>query len=416
MLISMLACFAFAELGAMFPTAGGQYVYLREAYGEFVAFLYGWMIFTVSATGTIAALGAGFAEYMGSVFPALTADREVWSVGNLALTRGHLVAAATITLLTLVNILGLRRGAVLQNMATWAKFIAMGLFVVLGLAFGKGSWTHYSVTPSHAMSTGSLAVGVGVALIAIFWAYDGWVYITWIAGEVKNPQRNIPMALIFGIAIVGIVYVGINAVYLYALPISKIAVQPAVAHAAAISMFSASAARWLSLIIAISCFGAMATCVMTGARVCYAMAEDGVFFRKLAEVSPRWHTPVKSLVLQGIWSVLLALSGRYDQLFTYVMFMMVLSYVLTVVAVFVLRRKLPNADRPYRCAGYPWVPALYVAIGSIWTVIAFAERTKEALTGTAIVMLGVPFYFYWRRQRSSAVPPQLASLPGSSQR
>jgi basic amino acid/polyamine antiporter, APA family len=416
MLISMLACFAFAELGAMFPAAGGQYVFLREAYGEFVAFLYGWMIFTVSAAGTIAALGAGFAEYMGSVFPALNADREVWVTDNFALTSGHLVAVTAIAVLTLINILGVRRGALLQNVATWAKFIAMGLFIVLGLAFGKGSWAHYSVPPAHAMSASSLAAGVGVALIAVFWAYDGWVYITWIAGEVKNPQRNIPLALIFGIAIVGVVYVAINAIYLYALPVSAIAVQTTVAHAAAVSMFSASAGRWLSLIIALSCFGAMATCVMTGARVCYAMAEDGVFFRELAKVSPRWHTPAKSLVLQGIWSVLLALSGRYDQLFTYVMFMMVLSYVLTVAAVFVLRRKLPNADRPYRCAGYPWVPALYVAIGTLWTVIAFAERTKEALAGTAIVMLGVPFYFYWRRQRSSAVPPQLASLPGSTQR
>ncbi len=402
--ITLLAAFAFAEMGAMFPEAGGQYVYIREAYGDFVAFLYGWMIFTVSVGGTIAALGAGFAEYMGAVVPALAANRAIVTFGAFTLTRGHLVATASIIFLTLANIFGLRKGAVLQNVATWIKFLAIGAFVVLGLIFGKGSWSHYSAS-SLSSSGGSLSLlsGIGVALIAVFWAYDGWVYITWVAGEVKDPQKNLPRSLIGGLLLVGLLYIAINATYLYALSMNEIAVQPAVAQAAAGSMFGASAARWLALMIAISCFGAMATCIMTGARVYYAMAEDGIFFRTLAKVSPRWHTPVSSLVLQAIWSIALALSGRYDQLFTYVMFMMVLSYALTVMAIFVLRYKRPDAERPYRCTGYPWLPALYLIFSGIWTINVMVERRKESLAGVTIVLLGVPFYLYWKRRKANRV-------------
>jgi APA family basic amino acid/polyamine antiporter len=399
LLITLPAALAFAEMGAMFPDAGGQYVYMREAYGEFVAFLYGWMIFTVSIGGTIAALAAGFSLYIGSMFPALSADRALATIGHFTLARGHLVAIGAIALQTLINIFGVRSGAILQNIATWTKFTAIAAFVLLGLSLGKGSWGHYSAAlPASSGSTGLLA-GVGVALIAVFWAYDGWVYITWVAGEVKQPQRNLPRSLILGLLLVGVIYLAINAVYLFALPISGIAAETAVAQSAAVSMFSGSVARWLALMIAVSCFGAMASCIMSGARVYYAMAEDGVFFRALARVHPRWHTPVASLVLQAAWAAVLALSGKYNELFTYVMFMMVLSYVLTTAALFVLRRKMPNAERPYRCAGYPWLPAIYVVLGSAWFVNALFERPKEALFGIFIVALGVPFYFYWRRQK-----------------
>lgn len=401
MIITLLACFAFAEMGAMFPEAGGQYVYMREAYGEFVAFLYGWMIFTVSVGGTIAALGVGFAVYLGSVFPALAADRPLLALGHFTLTCGHVVAITAIALQTLINIFGVRKGAVLQNIATWLKFAAIAGFVLLGLAIGKGSWGHLSSASSipAGPQSPSLLAGIGVALIAVFWAYDGWVYITWVSGEVKDPQRNIPRALVSGLLLVGVVYLVINAVYLYGLPMGEIAQATAVAKSSALVLFSARAANWLGLVIALSCFGAMASCILSGARVYYAMAEDGVFFKSLARVNPRWHTPVASLVLQGIWSAALALSGKYDQLFTYVMFMMVLSYVLTVAALFVLRRKMPDRERPYRCTGYPWLPGLYVALGGIWALNALWARPKEALAGIVIVLIGVPFYFYWRREK-----------------
>lgn len=399
--ITMLACFAFAELGGMFPEAGGQYVYMREAYGDAAGFLYGWMYFTVSATGTVAALGAGFATYLGQVFPALEAHRAVLSIGSFSVTRGHLIALAAIALQTSINIFGVKKGAVLQNVATWAKFGAIGVFIFFGLLFGRGSWDHYRHAMPAAPGSGSLLAGVGVALIAVFWAYDGWVYITLVAGEVKNPERNLPRALIGGMTLVGVVYILINAVYLYALPMTEIAAHETVAQVAAVSMFSGKVAPWLSLMVALSCFGAMAPCLMSGARVYYAMADDGVFFHALARVHPRWRTPVTSLVLQAIWASVLTLSGKYDELFTYVMFMMVLSYVLTVVGLFILRRKKPDAERPYRCTGYPWLPALYVILGSAWAINAAQQKPKETLVGTAIVLLGVPFYFYWKRQKEA---------------
>jgi basic amino acid/polyamine antiporter, APA family len=355
----------------------------------------------VSATGTVAALGVGFATYLGQTFPSLHAEQVVFPLRFVDITRGHLIALAAIALQTLINIFGVKKGAVLQNVATWAKFAAVAAFVGGGLLLGHGSWDHYRHAIPAAPGSTSLLTGVGVALIAVFWAYDGWVYVTFVGGEIKDPQRNVPRALIWGLLLVGVVYIAINAVYVYALPMSAIAAQEAVAQTAAVSMFSGRVAPWLSMMVALSCFGAMAPCLMTGARVYYAMAEDGVFFHALAKVHPRWHTPVMSLVLQGIWSAILALSGRYDQLFTYVMFTMVLSYVLTVVGLFVLRRTKPDEPRPYRCTGYPWLPAIYVVLGSLWAVVAAIQKTKETLAGTAIVLLGVPLYFYWKRQRKA---------------
>ena len=408
--MALLACFAFAELGAMFPSAGGQYVYMREAYGDGAGFLYGWMYFTVSATGTVAALAVGFATYLGQTFPALRAEQIILSLRFVDVTRGHLIALAAIALQTLINIFGVKKGAVLQNVATWAKFAAVAVFVLGGLFLGRGSWDHFHHALPATPGSASLVTGIGIALIAVFWAYDGWVYVTFVAGEVKDPQRNLPRALIWGLLLVGVVYIAINAVYVYALPMKEIAAQEAVAQTAAVSMFSGRVAPWLSLMVALSCFGAMAPCLMSGARVYYAMAEDGVFFRSLARVHPRWHTPVMSLVLQSIWSAVLALSGKYDELFTYVMFMMVLSYVLTVVGLFVLRRKQPDTPRPYRCTGYPWVPAIYVALGSLWAINAAVEKKKETLLGTAIVALGVPFYLNWKRQREKAAAYEISKF------
>jgi APA family basic amino acid/polyamine antiporter len=407
--VSLFACFAFAELGAMFPDSGGQYVYMREAYGELVAFLYGWMIFTVSNGGTIAALAVASAEYLGAIVPAISKDHVIFTGLGISLTRAHMVALAAIALLTFTNVVGLRRGAMLQNIATWLKFMAMAAFVILGLAIGKGSWSHFTQTglAAGAHATGWLMGGslsallsaFGVALIAVFWAYDGWVYITWVSGEVKNPQRNIPRALMLGVVIVGVIYVAMNVVYLYALPMTTIAQTQTVAHAAATRLFSPAAAIWLSAMIALSCFGANASCILSGARVYFAMARDGVFFKKMAEVHPRWRTPAFSLIGQGVWGAVLTLSGRYDQLYTYVMFMMIVSYLAGVGAMFVLRRKRPDAPRPYRCSGYPWLPAIYLVVGSLWALNVLVERPTEALSGIAIVLLGVPGYIYWKRAR-----------------
>ena len=243
----------------------------------------------------------------------------------------------------------------------------------------------------------------GVALIAVFWAYDGWVYITWVSGEVKDPRRNVPRAMVLGVVAVGIIYMAMNMTYVYALPMGEIAKHEIIAHAAAVALFSPAAAVWLSALIAVSCFGAMASCTMSGARVYFAMARDGAFFQKMAEVHPKWRTPAFSLIGQGIWGAVLTLSGRYDQLYTYVMFGMVLSYTLTVIGLFILRWKRPELPRPYRCTGYPWLPAIYVIIGGAWTLNTIVTRPAEAFWGAAIVSIGVPGYLYWKRMsRNSA--------------
>jgi basic amino acid/polyamine antiporter, APA family len=403
--ISLLGCTAFAELGSMFPDSGGQYVYLREAYGDLPAFLYGWMLFTVGNGGTIAALAVGSAAYLGGIIPEISQDRTVVSVAGIVLTRAHIVALVMIVVVTWINVVGLRRGAVLQNVATWAKFAAMAVFVILGFAIGKGDWHHF--TSSDTGSISGLTMGMhpsqllsafGVALIAVFWAYDGWVYITWVAGEVKEPRRNIPRSMVLGVIIVGVIYIAMNMTYVYALPLTEIAKHETIAHTAAVALFSPAAATWLSALIALSCFGAMASCVLSGSRVYYAMAKDGVFFKRMAEVHPKWRTPAFALIGQSAWAAVLTVSGRYDQLYTYVMFGMVLSYTLTVIGVFVLRWKRPDAERPYRCTGYPWLPGFYVLVIGAWTLNTIFNRPVEAALGAGIVALGVPGYLYWKHR------------------
>ena len=399
--VSLMACFAFAELGSMFPDSGGQYVYLREAFGDLPAFLYGWMLFSVANGGTIAALGVASAAYLGGIFPAISQDHVVLSLAGIVITRAHLLALIFIVIVTWINVCGLRSGAVLQNAATWAKFVAMAAFVLFGFAIGKGEWSHFTTAPAGGLALGltpgQLLSAFGVGLIAVFWAYDGWVYITWVAGEVKNPRRNVPLAMVIGIVVVGVIYISMNLTYMYAMPLSEVAKHETIAHSAAVVLFSPAAGAWLSATIALSCFGAMASCILSGARVYYAMARDGVFFQRMAEVHPRWRTPAFSLIGQSLWAALLTLSGRYDQLYTYVIYGMVLSYTATVVGLFVLRRKRPDIPRPYRCTGYPVVPAIYILIGAAWTLNTILTRPVEAFWGTAIVLLGVPGYLYWKR-------------------
>jgi basic amino acid/polyamine antiporter, APA family len=398
--ISLFGCVAFAELGSMFPDSGGQYVYLREAYGELPAFLYGWMLFSVANGGTIAALCVASAAYMGQIVPVISQEHVVLSLAGITLTRAHVVGLLLIAVLTYVNVVGLRWGTLLQNVSTWTKFGAMSAFVVLGFAIGKGSWGNFSghgLGLTMGLGPGQFISAMGIGLIAVFWAYDGWVYITWVAGEVKEPRRNVPLAMVLGILAVAVIYLAMNVTYVYAMPLSEIAKHETIAHAAAAVLFSPRAALWLSATIAVSCFSAAATCTLSGARVSLAMAQDGAFFRSMAKIHPKWRTPAFGLIGQGIWAAVLAMSGRYDQLYTYVIFGMVLSYTLTVIGLFVLRWKRPDIPRPYRCAGYPWLPGIYVLVGTAWTLNTILTRPTEAFWGSAIILIGVPGYLYWKR-------------------
>lgn len=398
--VSLFGCVAFAELGSMFPDSGGQYVYLRETYGDLVAFLYGWMLFSVANGGSIAALAVAAAAYSGEVVSVISEQHVVFSMLGVTLTRVHLTALVLIAVLTYVNVVGLRWGALLQNVSTWTKFAALAAFVVLGIAIGKGHWGNFNphgASTTLGLSSGQFISAMGIALIAVFWAYDGWVYITWVAGEVKEPRRNVPLAMVLGITVVAVIYIAMNVTYLYAMPLAEIARHETIAHATAEVLFSPRAAVWISAMIAISCFSAAATCTLSGARVYLAMAQDGVFFKRMAVIHPKWRTPAFSLIGQGIWAAVLTVSGRYDQLYTYVIYGMVLSYTLTVIGLFILRWKRPDVPRPYRCTGYPWLPGIYVLVGAAWTLNTIITRPTEAFWGTAIVLLGVPGYLYWKR-------------------
>jgi APA family basic amino acid/polyamine antiporter len=409
--VCYMAAVAFAELGAMYPEAGGQYVYLREAFGEVAAFLYGWLMFVAGSTAGISTLTVGFADYLGQVLPfgtktvVLTTPGFTWKTGQFIsspwhLTRGDLVAVGAIVGLTAINVVGVKRAANFQNVSTWLKYGALAVFVALGFAIGRGSAAHFhplGIRQAFAGGMYPLLSAAGVAFIAVFWCYDGWVYVSWAAGEIRDPERNIPRALVIGLAGIVMIYVLLNVVYVYALPVSEIAQHETIGQAAAQTLFSASAAFWLSAVIAIACLGAACSNTLAGARVVYAMARDGAFFHRMGEVHPRYRTPAFALMAQGALACVFAVSGTYDQLFTYTVFGMVLSYVATVVAVFVLRRKQPDRPRPYRCAGYPWLPGLYVLLIGGWIVNTVVQRPFEAVSCLVLMAMGLPGFWWWKR-------------------
>lgn len=413
-IVALMAGFAFGELGAMFPEAGGQYVYLREAFGDFFAFQYGWLMFVAGSSGGIASIAVGTARFLGKAIPVLDADRLLfvtpgvsWHAGHLAFrpwnfTIGDVVAMSSILLLTAINIRGLRPAVVFQNASTWLKYAAFAALLLFGFTIGKGSWSHFAAgdvfAPFHDGIYPFMSA-LGVAFIAVFWTYDGWVYVSWAAGEVRDPERTIPRSLVLGIGIVMALYLAMNAVYVYALPIEQIAKESALAQAAATTLFSPAVAGALALVIAISALGGNSSCILAGARISYAMGRDALFFKRMGDVHPRFRTPHIALIAQGIWSAIIALTGTYDQLFTYTMFGMVLSYVACVVALFVLRRSQPNTRRPYRCFGYPWIPALYVLLIGGWVINTVIERPNEALSCIAVMAIGVPGYLYWKKGR-----------------
>ncbi len=410
--ICYFAAVAVAELGSMYPEAGGQYVYLREAFGDVVAFLYGWMMLTAGGSGGIATISVAFAAYFGKVVPFLDADQVIWTTSGWAwkaghlvsapwhLTRGDLVSVGVIGFLSGINILGVRRAVTLQNAATWIKYLGIAGFVVLGFAFGKGTTAHFHLGGVREAFQGGfypLISAAGVAFIAVFWSYDGWVYVSAVGGEIRNAEKNIPRALILGIGAIIVIYMAANAVYLYALPTTEIAKHTTVAEVAMVTLFAPWVARWFALLVAIVTFGTLSCNIMANARIGYAMAHDGLFFRRMGDVHPRYRTPAFALIVQSLVACVIALSGTFDQLFTYAVFGMTLSYIACVIALFVLRRTRPDHPRPYRCAGYPWVPALYIALVGGWIINTVVQRPSQAWSCLILMAIGLPGYFWWKR-------------------
>jgi APA family basic amino acid/polyamine antiporter len=403
-LLTLAGALTNAEIGSEIPEAGGHYVFFRVLYGDFIAFLFGWTTFIVYQTGSIAAIAVAFARYFSYFVPLphLGASLEAWKIpfiGNIAPLADigvKAVAVGIIVLLTTVNYFGVRFGGIIQNIFTSMKIAAILGIVIVGFGAGKGSVAHFF--PLWGMPTsGPLFTAIGIAMVATLWSYDGWANLTFIGGEVRNPQRNIPLALSLGTIGVIIIYVLTNLAYLYVLPIQDIASSRLVAADVMEQIFPGYGGAVISIAVMISTFGSVNGSAMTTARVFYAMAKDRLFFRSLGDVHPKYHTPAKSLVVQCVWSCLLTLSGTFDQLFTYVMFAGWIFYALGAAGVFILRRKFPRTDRPYSVPGYPWVPFLFVVVAGGFVVNTLISNTADSMVGLLLLVLGVPFYLYWKR-------------------
>jgi basic amino acid/polyamine antiporter, APA family len=411
-LLTLAGALTYAELGALYPRAGGLYHFLKEAYSPLWGFLYGWASFLVIMSGGIAALAVGFGEYLGSFFPFFSTRNVLVTVPlgdwTWRLSGGQLAAAAAILVLTAINYLGLREGAVVQNALTVVKVAAIVLFAGVGFLVPQP----VPGAPAHPLPPLVLPAAFGVGMIAVLWTYDGWYGLTFSAGEVRNPARSLPLGLIGGTLAVMALYALLNLVYLRALPVGDIAATPRIGEAAAAALFGHVGGRLVALAVVVSTLGCLSATILYSSRIYLPMARDGVFFRSLAAVHPRHHVPGRSLWSQSLWAMVLALSGSYDQLYTYTVFAAVLFHVATGAAVFVLRRRRPELPRPYRVWGYPVVPALFLLASGVLVVNTAVEKPVESLLGLGLVALGVPAYFGWRRRRPpSGSPP--ASIPSA---
>jgi APA family basic amino acid/polyamine antiporter len=413
-LLTLAGALSYAELGAMFPHAGGMYRYLDEAYGKLPAFLFGWACFLIIMSGGIAALAIGFATYLGGFVPAAATDNVLLAVPlgdwTWRLSGAQVAAVLAILVLTVINHLGLRTAAGVQNALTILKIGALAALAVGALVVAAPERTAVvasPATPAAALPTGAgLLAAFGVAMIAALWTYDGWYGVTFSAGEVRDPARNLPRGLIYGTGLVLVLYLLANLAYLRALSVPEIAASPRVAEAAATVLFGDWAARAVSAAVLVSTFGCLAATLLYSSRIYHPMAADGVFFPSLAKVDERWRVPVRSLWAQSAWSCLLALSGTYEQVYTYVIFASVLFHAGTAAAVFVLRRRAPELPRPYRTWGYPWVPALFLLGCLLLIGNTLAERPVESLAGLGLLALGLPAYllFRWRARSAGSVP------------
>jgi APA family basic amino acid/polyamine antiporter len=401
--LTLIAALSYGELAAAMPQAGGQYVYLREAFGPLYGFLFGWTMFLVIQTGTIAAVAVAFAKYAGVFFPGVSASHYLFGSGRMGVTTQQLLAIAVVVSLTVVNTRGIRAGALVQNIFTVAKTAALLGLVVLGFAVGRNAeavaanFTDFWRNPGDILAVVRL---VGVAMVGSLFSSDAWNNVTFTAGEVRNPKRNLPLSLALGVGIVSALYIACNFVYLNVLPLEAIqhAAEDRVATAAVARMLGPSAVQVMAAAIMISTFGCTNGLILAGARVYYAMALDRLFFRRAGELDRRFHAPVFALVIQCLWACLLTLSGSYGDLLDYVIFAVMLFYILTIAGVFVLRRKRPRMERPYRAFGYPFLPALYIVIAGIIEVLLLMYKPTYTFPGLGIVLLGVPVYFLWRRK------------------
>jgi APA family basic amino acid/polyamine antiporter len=384
-LLSLFGALSYAELAAMLPKAGGQYVFLRETYGPLVAFLCGWMLFFATQSGAIATLAVGFAQYLAGLALISPGQQKV-------------AAALVIIALTAINYRGVKQASRLELILTGLTLGVMVALVASGFALVHRSVPSLPLAPTP--SAHGFVSSFGVAMIAALWAYEGWNAGSFFASEVKEPGRNLPLGLIFGTSTVVGIYLAANLVYYHLLDVPTIAHSPRVAADAAASVLGGVGYKLVSVVIIVAVFGCINSSILSAPRVYYAMAGDGLFFGWCRSIHPRFRTPHLALVAQAVWSIVLVALGTYEQLYTYVIFAAWIMYALTTFGVVVLRRKLPALPRPYRVFGYPLVPVVFV-LAAIWLVGNLViERPKEAAWGILIVGLGVPTYFFWKRKEA----------------
>ena len=401
--MTLIAGLSYGELAAAMPHAGGQYVYLREAFGPMWGFLYGWTLFLVIQTGTIAAVAVAFAKYTGIFWRSISAEKYLFGSGRLGLNTQELLAIVVVLLLSWSNTRGIRTGAVVQNVFTFAKTAALLGLIAFGFLLGRNTeavQTNFTGFWRNAGWNFNAVRLVGVAMVGALFSSDAWNNVTFTAAEVRNPKRNLPLSLALGVGMVSALYIACNFVYLNVLPLGAIqhAPEDRVATAAAAGILGPVAVQLMAAAIMISTFGCNNGLILAGARVSYAMAKDGLFFRRAAEVDPVHHTPRFALLVQCIWTVLLILSGSYSDLLDYVIFAALLFYILTISALFVLRRTQPNLERPYRAIGYPVLPVLYIAAAAVIEILLLLYKPNYTWPGLIIVVLGLPVYFIWRRR------------------
>jgi len=402
---AMSGALAFAELGAMYPQAGGQYIYLREAYGPWAGFLYGWGFFWVIECGGVAALAVGFAEYFGYFVPALSTKTYILKFNFLgfdnSLSAGQLIAVASILFLSAINYIGIKSGIVVQNIFTFLRIAAVAVLIVLGLTVGSKA----GVVSFEGLLTGDISLSIklfGLALIAVLWTYDGWYGINCAAEEIKNPGKNIPRGLILGTLSVTLIYFLVNIVYVSALPIERMKGIARIGELASTQLFGPTATLFISGTIMISIFGCLSASILYGPRVFFAMAQDRCFFKSMRYVHPRYRVPTKAIVWQGIWSSLLCLSGTYQDLFEYVVFALVIFWAATGLAVMILRFKQPEISRPYKAWGYPFLPILFVLINLGVFLNTVWAQPLQSLIGLVILIAGIPAFLHWQSKRRVA--------------
>jgi APA family basic amino acid/polyamine antiporter len=382
-IVSLFGALSVAELGAAMPKAGGQYVYLNEAYGPVWGYLYGWSAVAVINTASMAAVGVAFAEYL----------KFFYTISDLAVKE---IAIFSIILLTIINIVDVKSGARFQNIFTFAKLGAILGVILLGLFLEGGSTQNFSPLFTDRPPL-SLIGPLGLAMVAVLWTFDGWIFVTYVAGEVKNPERNIPLSLIFCMVIVVSVYIALNTVLVYVLGFDQMIGSELVMADAASKFIGGKGAAIVTIIILISLIGANNGFILTSARINYAMARDNRFFKQAAFIHPKFQSPANALIIQCIWACILTFSGTFNQLITYIIFASWIFYGMSAGAVIILRKKKPDLDRPYKTPFYPWIPIIFILFAIFLTVNTILEAPRDAAIGTGIILAGLPLYYYWKK-------------------